>query len=263
LIVFVPFFVRNYLISGYLLYPSLSIDIFNPDWKIPAPYVQEMKSVIATFARSRDWQLRPFTEWLQIWFSNLSTIFKFLSVFILISPVLMTVIVLIRRSIWYMFKPELMISIISFIAIIFWFLSAPNYRFVYGFLFVYLLIITMIIMHLLFYEIKIFGFPGEKIKSFLKTCFPGFIYTVLIIFPLVFFVNCNFGEIGKSLVKPADYKTVQVEAIIVNNLKVNVPLENDQCWNTCIPCSFYKNNIGMTNIEMRGKDLKDGFRVKK
>jgi hypothetical protein len=42
--VFVPYFIRNYILSGYLVYPYASINIFNPDWKIPVQYVNEMKS---------------------------------------------------------------------------------------------------------------------------------------------------------------------------------------------------------------------------
>jgi hypothetical protein len=263
LIVFVPFLVRNYLISGYLIYPYPAIDIFNPDWKIPLSYVQEMKSVIASFAQSRDWQVRPFDQWVPIWFSNLSTIFKLLSVFVLISPVLILLIVLLRKSIRSLFKSELKILIICFTAMVFWFFSAPNWRFVYGFLFIYLLIIAMIILHLLVYETGLFNSSGERLKNLTKTFYPGIIYTTLIVLPLIFLLSCDFSEIRKSTLSPVDYRSVPIKTIAVNNLKVNVPLNNDQCWNTCIPCSFLKNNIGITDIEMRGKDLKDGFRVKK
>lgn len=262
LIVFIPFFIRNYLISGYLVYPYPLIDFFNPDWKIPLPYVQEMKSVIATFAQCRDWQVRQFNEWLPIWFSNLSTGFKLISVFILLSPLLIVLIILLRRSILHFFQSEFKILVICFLAIIFWYFSAPNYRFVYGFLFIYLLIIAMILLHYLFYEFGLIHFFERHNKNLLKIYYVRIIYAVMIIFPFIFFLNCDFSEIRKSVVFPVKYKSASLKTITINNLKVNIPADNTFCWDACIPCSIFQNNIGITNIELRGKELKDGFRVR-
>jgi hypothetical protein len=144
-LVFVPYFIRNFIISGYLIYPYPSINIFNPDWKIPVQYVNEMKTIISTHAQARDWVTRSFTEWLPVWFAHLSTGFKIMSCFILISPLITALIVLISRELRRLFKSELEIIVICFFAIIFWFFSAPNFRFIYAFLFFYLLITCVII----------------------------------------------------------------------------------------------------------------------
>jgi hypothetical protein len=263
LMVFIPFFIRNYLISGYLIYPYPVLDLFNPDWKIPSSFVAEMKSVIASFAQCRDWQVRPFREWLPIWFAYRSPVFRILSVFILFSPFLMFVILSIKRSLLNIFRNELKVMAICLIAIIFWFITAPNFRFVYGFLFVYLLLFAMIYLHFFIYGLRIFENFRSGIKEFMRIIYKKFVYAVLIVFPLIFFVNCDYSETAKCIVYPAGYKTVPLNVVTINNLKVNVPEDNAQCWDACIPCSIFQNNIGITNIEMRGTDIKDGFRVKK
>jgi hypothetical protein len=263
LIIFIPFLIRNYLISGYLIYPFPAIDFFNPDWKIPHSYVAEMKSIITSYAQCRDWQERSFSEWLPIWYSDRSLIFKGLSIFILVSPFLMMIILLVRKNILHLFKSEFQVFIICLIAIVFWFVTAPNFRFVYGFLFVYLLIFVTILLHFLINELRILDLSGIWIKNFLKISYPKISSAVLIIFPLIFFINCDFGEIEKSIVFPVEYKSVPLKTVVINNFKVNVPEDNAQCWDACIPCSIFQSNMGITDIEMRGKDFKDGFRVKK
>ena len=261
LIILIPFFVRNYIISGYLIYPYPFINLFNPDWKIPVPYVYEMKSVISTHAQAGDWQTRAFSEWLPIWFSNLSTGFKTLSLFILLSPLLTISIIMLRGSIRNFFKYELKILLICFLAIIFWFFSAPNYRFIYGFLFIYLLISGMIILYYLIYESGLSDYFNRYKENFLKFYFTRLIYAVIIFYPFVFFLKYDFREIKKSIMVPFEFKEVKFKTVTVNNFQVRIPEDNTYCWNVPVPCSVIQNNIGITNIELRGKELKDGFKV--
>lgn len=263
MIVYIPFFIRNYIISGYLVYPYPFIDLFNPDWKIPVPYVHEMKSVISTHAQVGDWQIRTFSEWLPIWFSNLSAGFKILSVFILLSPILTLTMIILSKSIRNFFQSEFRILIICFLAIIFWFFSSPNYRFIYAFLFIYLLITGMILLHYLFCELRLFSFLNRYWEKFLKLYFEKLIYALIVLFPFVFLLKCDFSEIKKSIIYPVEYKEVTLKTVSVNNFEVKIPIDSTYCWNATIPCSLVQNNIGITNIELRGKGLKDGFRVRK
>ena len=263
MIVFIPFLIRNYIISGYLVYPFPFIDLFNPDWKIPVPYVHEMKSVISTHAQAGDWQVRTFSEWFPIWFSNLSAGFRILSVFILFSPLLTLTVIILSRSIRNFFQSEFRILIICFLAIIFWFFSSPNYRFIYAFLFIYLLITGMILVHYFFYESGLLRFLNRYREKFLKLYFEKLIYGLIVLFPFVFLLKCDFSEIKKSIIYPVEYKEVTLKTVSVNNFEVSIPIDSTYCWNAAIPCSPIQNNIGITNIELRGKELKDGFRVRK
>ena len=51
LIILIPFFLRNYIISGWLLYPSTAIDIFDPDWKVSAEAAVTDADYIVAFGR--------------------------------------------------------------------------------------------------------------------------------------------------------------------------------------------------------------------
>lgn len=46
-----PYFIRNYIICGWLIYPFTKIDLFNPDWKIVAEAVQADADEIKVWGR--------------------------------------------------------------------------------------------------------------------------------------------------------------------------------------------------------------------
>jgi hypothetical protein len=54
-LIFTPYFVRNYILSGYLVYPFYSVDIFNVPWKIPLARTIDEKVVIKNFALGYDY----------------------------------------------------------------------------------------------------------------------------------------------------------------------------------------------------------------
>lgn len=53
LFIVVPWLVRNVLISGYLLFPITSIDLFDFDWKVPAYSVNYLRSTFNNFAKAQ------------------------------------------------------------------------------------------------------------------------------------------------------------------------------------------------------------------
>lgn len=72
-IILCPFLIRNYLISGWLLYPFEHIDIFNPEWKFPKEYLLVDANQIKVWGRCLydvtkvDW---PVSKWLPIWWEH-------------------------------------------------------------------------------------------------------------------------------------------------------------------------------------------------
>ncbi|MBO4911973.1 MAG: hypothetical protein J5504_04540 [Butyrivibrio sp.] len=76
----IPFFVRNVLISGWLMYPVTAIDLFNVPWKIPKGVAEYDALEIKTFGRGfsdvpNNAHL-SFTEWFPKWFGDLSAFNK-------------------------------------------------------------------------------------------------------------------------------------------------------------------------------------------
>jgi hypothetical protein len=259
-LVFFPYFMRNYILSGYLVYPYASIDIFNPDWKIPVQYVNEMKSVISSHAQAGDWLARPFSDWFPIWFAHLSTGFKFLSGYILISPALIAGLSFLSCDMRKRFGSELKIVTICFFAILFWFVSAPNFRFIYAFLLFYVLITCSIIFYSISEKLSASTYFG-RLKVKMYKVLPGTASILLVLISVLFLFTLNFMGLKQCAFFPASFREAPYEQTEVNNFIVNIPIDCTYCWNSPLPCSIVQKNIGITNIEMRGTQLKDGFRT--
>ncbi len=75
LIIAIPYFIRNYILTGWLVYPFTGINIFNPMWKVPkgtALYdAHEITAYGKGFTDSLMYSAK-LTEWFPAWFSNLS-----------------------------------------------------------------------------------------------------------------------------------------------------------------------------------------------
>lgn len=72
-VVLCPFLVRNYLLSGWLLYPFEKIDLFHAAWKIPVEYLVHDADQIKVWGRCLydvekvDW---PLYRWLPVWWEH-------------------------------------------------------------------------------------------------------------------------------------------------------------------------------------------------
>lgn len=260
LLVFVPYFIRNYILSGYLIYPYPSLNLFNPDWKIPLQYVNEMESVISSHAQSGDWQQRAFSEWLPIWFSNLSTGFKIISGYILVSPLLIAAVMIFSRETRKLSGSDLKIAFLCFVAIVFWFVSAPNFRFIYAFLFFYLLLTSVIFVRFLLKRLP----ASDFIRSYRQKAIdiiPGAIPVMLLLFSVLLIPGLNYKGIEKCMIFPTGFPEVQYDRTELNNFYVNIPVDGTYCWNLPLPSSIIQKHIGVNNIEMKGPDYKYGFRI--
>lgn len=61
LLILLPWFARNYVISGYLAYPLYFLDWFKPDWKVPESLAQGQYRYVMEFARLEI--IRPFNDY--------------------------------------------------------------------------------------------------------------------------------------------------------------------------------------------------------
>lgn len=73
IIIILPWFIRNVIISGYLIYPYSGIDIFTVDWKMPAALLDYDKMEIAVYGREARDVSRYYDSisvWFPTWFEN-------------------------------------------------------------------------------------------------------------------------------------------------------------------------------------------------
>ena len=242
-----PFIIRNYYLSGYLIYPFPAIDIFNVDWKIPLNNVIETKSVIEGWAKIpvmayQEVLSMKFSEWIYQWYKQLSFFSKLL-VSVNFFSLFTFIIMLIRRD-FFLAK----IQVIILINLVFWFIKAPDPRFAYGFIFLgFSLTIA--------YIIKLFensAFIGKtKFIKIALACFLLVIFCRRITFP---------GQTLKTpalWILPAQFGTVETRDYSTN-FHYRIPVNEQECFYTDIPCVTYT----LDNVILRGSDLKDGFKVK-
>ncbi|AMJ66889.1 hypothetical protein AXW84_16705 [Hymenobacter sp. PAMC 26628] len=138
-----PWLVRNYLLSGYLLFPVAAVDLFHPSWKFPLAELRLHGEYITEYARNSDFynQIsvhgKPWRFWLPLWWRQQFVANKLVLLAIpgllLVSPAL---------GGWQHRRgrlpqaPQLLAALaVALGGVAFWFLLAPAFRFGYGFLF--------------------------------------------------------------------------------------------------------------------------------
>lgn len=67
IIILLPYFIRNYIICGWLIYPFTKIDIFNPDWKLPMRHVQADADEIKVWGRGMGQIGGQVTDSIKVW----------------------------------------------------------------------------------------------------------------------------------------------------------------------------------------------------
>jgi hypothetical protein len=246
ILVISPFIIRNYYLSGYLLYPFPSLDIFHVDWKIPFQNVLAEKSEIEGWAKI---SVIPYPEvvkmkiyeWIVPWFKALNFNNKMIVSINLLSA--FTFIIM-------LFKKDLIlvkIQMIIFINLIFWFLSAPDPRFAYGFLFVGFSLTIAYVIKLA----ELSFFPGViRYIKFGLGCFLFLIICRRIMFPVdtlrhpsLWIVSAPFGK-----VEAKNY---------YSNFEYRVPVPEGGCFNVEIPCVPFP----LSDVVLRGKVLQEGFKT--
>ncbi len=136
-----PYFIREYFLSGRLLYPSTAFDIFSPVWKVPSWLAKMDSDYIIAFARgysSTDAAEYPFSVWIINWLSKLSMTEKIMFMASICVILLLPVSMILRKKIRGFHIAEIT-CIASFI---FWFFSAPLVRYGQG----YLLILPVVMV---------------------------------------------------------------------------------------------------------------------
>lgn len=136
---FLPFLIRNILISGWLLYPVDSLDLFAVDWKVPAAYLRHDAAQISVWAKclydvnKKDWSVR---QWLPVWLSGQQH-YELMLIYAQFAAVLLLVIDLIFRLLrririgWD--RVFYYLAVAASLAV--WFLEAPFIRYGLAFLF--------------------------------------------------------------------------------------------------------------------------------
>ena len=244
-----PYLARNVILSGWLVYPFPSIDLFSFDWKIPAGEARYDGEEIKVYAKGMtDVLLKdtPMKVWLPNWFKALKGLEKIWVLSSLASVAGGAVI-----SVWSIIKKKkdiyglLFVQWVLIAGYLFWQIGTPLVR--YGY--IYILAFPFFTIGLWF--VTLFG---AKEKSYL-------LFAMAL---LVFFVykGSNLVEsIGASLGQnyygwQQDYYTGPYDSYEVEGVEFYYPLEYGQIGYGVFPGAPHERY----DFEFRGEKIKDGFR---
>ena len=280
LVIAMPYFIRGYILSGWILYPSTLIKLGNPDWQVPIGEAQYDAKEISMWGRgitdATKWSEVTLTNWIPSWFAALDTMEK-----VLITAVIASTVVLVAIEIRlglsknrgglqrYNILLELPIAWIMLLGVVTWFVGAPLVRYGLGFVLSFPLLVIGILYELIFSEVRIAGInkdrtgsdrlsPGER-KEIVGRALFLIIAGVMVLMKVKGLVVDIAGSLDRDcLIWQQDYEDPEAFTYEVNGVTIYVAKNGGGMGYNKFPSSIEVKD----NIELRGSELKDGFRVK-
>ncbi len=241
LLVMLPFVLRNVILSGYLVYPYPSLDLFSVDWKIPPEIAEKDRQRIIEFGRfvgAGDIHA-PFSEWFLYWLSRQSLNRRVLFFAALLTPLAGIPLRFRPRPVWGGW-------LVMVGGLLFWLASAPDFRFGYGFL------PTALLLALLpWLSAAMERFP--PLRKPLPIIVPLLLAAYLLLTLVRSFETRTFAE---RVWLPADYDRVPVVACSLANAPAYCARHYGYCSYAELPCAPSPRSW----VELRGADLWTGFR---
>ncbi len=254
------FLAKNTIISGYLLYPTSTLDFLNVDWKQPKKLLElyELGTYLSGM-NSPDVVSLNFIEKIKFWLTvpKLDGVFNKLYVLLL----LIFPFVIYKRKEKFSF---LTIYILALLQIVILWNNSPQYRF----FFVFIIFLSI--------EILISVLKSKKILIFLV-----YLSVALSLLPLFFSVNLNTLTNNKFAMQLSEFKLKNIivpeentrtitkfSLETINDFEFNSPHDDEFFWSTGngdLPC-VNKNQIEFIKDyynympQKRTENLKDGFR---
>ncbi|HEY2720535.1 MAG TPA: hypothetical protein VGI82_02350 [Chitinophagaceae bacterium] len=251
ILIITPYFARNIISSGYVLFPSPHPNIANVDWKVDKEKTYVQRDYILAYARNPGELTRQeiknevamkLSQWLPLWWKKQSLPDK-----ISISLMVLAFIALLIKIKAVINSAEIgkTALIISIAGCIFWFAQAPDPRFGFGFIIGLPAVIAAILL-----------LPAIKNNEF-------FTRRILIAFNLVFAVtlavyDCyrlkNFFS-PQQIVQPLGIEKIPFNTTQYNGIDIRVPEANEPCGDIQAPCTY-----DLKSFIPRGDKITDGFK---
>lgn len=242
-----PFFIRNVILSGWLVYPFTFVDLFDFDFKIPKGMADYDAREIQVWGRGFSDVGRfdePITEWLPDWAMGLDSVNK---VFLLLA---LSSLVMLAGLCLYAIKDRkkdmldfLLVAGCVAMCFLFWLISAPLIR--YGCVFLWVL------------PVLVWGFFYLKIS-------PGLdrykIYLIVIALAGSYKAGAFVAETAKTaavdyLIKQKDYENFETVSYELHGYTFYYPKEGDRTGYMDFPASPVK-----AEDIFRGESIEEGFK---
>ena len=229
LAIVLPFLIRNVILSGRLFYPSIALDIFNVDWKIPEDAALSDKAYIIAFGRgysSMDAASLPINAWFPTWYFSLEKIWKMLFYGGVMGSIFWTIDRLKEFGKKDKKSTDAVIDFTVFTVIassVFWLMSSPLVRYGQG----YLLVLPAITWGRAFLPLF-----NRIEKENIRKVFNGIVITFIGLF-LIYKGVMTAGYIKDTIrqpyyLHPQDYGRYETHIVTVGNMSVYAPNSGDR-----------------------------------
>ncbi len=255
MIILIPWFARNLILSGYWIYPLPVLSGLSPnwDWKIPLNSVINEERVIMAWARiprtdASQVLALPLRGWIKEWFLNLTRNQQFLVASAITSPILLGILSFViprkmHRSVYFIFA-----YLVSYCGLVFWLFGAPDIRFGYGFVIIVVLLAGVPLLTWLLDR-----FPLRKIPVYSLISF------IIFYLVFVFYASIDFKSLQARAILPADYAALPTNSCSIHGYTLACAQYYDECFYDPFPC--IPPGSANREVEMRGNTLRSGFRV--
>jgi hypothetical protein len=254
-LIILPWLIRNVILTGWLIYPFHSLDLFDFDWKVPISGLISMDEAITGWARNPGEQYIAAShmnmyEWIPIWWHSLSKIDSQLVLLSIVFPLLIFTYHILKKT--KLDFHVFLITFTSFCGITFWFFLAPDLRFGKAF------IIISVISPLLWFNFKLY------LRPIFKSIYM-FLSIIIILFVSLVKINIGFNILKITYENSNRIITPQIIQIPSNTyfkknkksgVVIYVPTKGDRCFYQCLPCIPHT----VDAIKLRDKTLQSGFK---
>ncbi|HEU5166041.1 MAG TPA: hypothetical protein VFU29_10905 [Chitinophagaceae bacterium] len=245
-----PFLARNIITSGYVLFPSTSIDVVKVDWKYSTALTINEKDYITAYARKQGVGTEEIStvnrmsiaEWLPTWWQNRLPADKVIMIVLILSFI--ATLLLIKKIIRSGFIP-ILVLLTALSGIIFWFTNAPDPRFGFGAILGFICVTS----YLIFKEKEIF--IGKNVLI------PILLIAIVAILAYTGYRFTNFFS-KIQLITPLGIEKTEFKSYECDGIKVNSPATNKDFGIIPVPCT----DLDCEKFSPRGGEINDGFKAK-
>ena len=259
----VPYVLRTVILTGYLIFPMEKIDLFDFAWKVPSDMVCLEREMVELWAKAPGTELENIrggiSGWINIWLENQRGSYGYMLVLANIAALAGIVVMRLLMRKKEDKAPYMMILITALIAEgLYWFIEAPDYRFIQ-------LLMFFLPVYLAFCIYKLL--PKHFVTMEL---------IAVILFIAVFFSyhpkwimndNISFitrtaksGELTQLAFEQPRLKEYEMKSIDWNGISVQVPKSGMLSGYATLPCTMYADYLD--RLYLLGADISDGVGVK-
>ncbi|HEY5967189.1 MAG TPA: hypothetical protein VIU35_04385 [Chitinophagaceae bacterium] len=250
IVTFSPYIARNIIATGYIIFPSTSIDVTNVDWKYDPQLTVDEKNYITAHAKKAGVvsdeinvvNQMNVAEWLATWWQNRSTADKVIMILLALSFI--SALLSIKKILLSGFI-ALLILVTLLTGIIFWFVNAPDPRFGFGSILGFIGVVS----YLVFKEKEIFIGKNVLITILLIVTGSILAYTG---YRFVNFFNQD------QLLTPLGIEKSEFKTFDCKGITINTPIDGKYFGVTPVPCT----DLECEKFSPRGNRVEDGFRAK-